>query len=79
MSNATNQTMQTPLATPVRPFTAYVRLQGFAAAITRTFNAWGRNSHDHTRVYRLNGHVLRDIRITRHDIGHGPAESFWRD
>ena len=78
MSNVNIQTMQTPLAIPVRPFTAYVRLQSFAAAITRTFIAWGRNTEDHTRLYRLNGHVLRDIGITRHDIGHGPAESFWR-
>jgi len=79
MSNVSTQTMQTPLATPARPFAPYVRLQGLAAAIARAFSAWRRDTVDHTRLYRLNGHVLRDIGITRHDIGHGPAESFWRD
>ena len=79
MSNVNIQTMQTPLATPARPFTAYVRLQGFAAAIARAFGAWHRDIVDYTRLYRVNDHVLRDIGITRRDIGHGPAESFWRD
>ncbi len=79
MSNVNIQTMQTPLAIPARPFAAYVRLQGFAAAIARAFGARRRDAVDHTRLYRLNGPVLRDIGITRHDIGHGPAESFWRD
>ncbi len=79
MSNVNIQTMQMPLATPARPFAVYDRLQGFAATIARTFGAWRRDTVDHTRLYRLNGHVLRDIGITRHDIGHGPAESFWRD
>ena len=79
MSNVNIQTMQTPLATPARPFAAFVKLQGFAAAIARTFSAWRKDTVDHTRLYRLNGHMRRDIGITRHDIGHGPAESFWRD
>ena len=79
MSNINIQTMQTPVATPVRPFAAYVMLQGLAATITWVFGAWHKNVVDHTRLYMLNDHVLRDIGITRHDIGHGPAESFWRD
>ena len=79
MSNVNIQTMQTPFATPTRPFTACVRLQGFAAAIARAFGAWHRDIVDHTRLYRLNDHVLREIGITRRDIGRGPAESFWRD
>lgn len=76
MSNVNIQTMQTTLATPARSFAAYNRLQDFAATITQAFGTWRK---DTTRLYRLNGHVLRDIGITRHDIGHGPAESFWRD
>ena len=79
MSNVNIQTIQKPLATPAHLFAAYVRIQGLASTITRAFGAWRRNAIDHTRLYRLNGHVLRDIGITRHDIGHGPAESFWRD
>ena len=79
MSNVNIQTMQTTLVTPVRSFTAYNRLQSLVAAIARTFSAWRRNTVDPTRLYRLNDHMLRDIGITRHDIGHGPAESFWRD
>ena len=79
MSNVNIQTMQKPLATPAYLFAAYVRLQGLAATIARAFGTWHRNAIDPTRLYRLNGHVLRDIGITRHDIGHGPAESFWRD
>ncbi len=73
MSNVNIQTMQSPLAAPAHLSAAYVKLQGFAATIARAFTV------DHTRLYSLNGHVLRDIGITRHDIGHGPAESFWRD
>ena len=79
MSNVNVQTMQTPLATAARSFAVYVRVQGLAATIARAFGAWRRNTVDHTRLYRLNDHVLRDIGITRQDIGHGPAESFWRD
>ena len=79
MSNVNIPTMQTPLATPAHPFVAYGRLQGFAAAIARAFGAWRRNAVDHTRLYRLNDHVLRDIGITRRDIGDGLAESIWRD
>ena len=73
MSNVNIQTMQKHLATPARLFAAYVRLQGLAATITRAFGAWDKNVVDHTRLYRLNDHVLRDIGITRHDFGHGPA------
>ncbi len=73
MSNVNIQTMQTPLGAPARPFAATIKLQGFALAIARAFTV------DHTRIYKLNDHVLRDIGITRHDIGGGPAESFWRD
>jgi uncharacterized protein YjiS (DUF1127 family) len=65
--------------TPARLFAAYDRLQSLATTISRAFDAWRKNVVDHTRLYRLNDHVLRDIGITRHDIGHGPAESFWRD
>ncbi len=79
MSNVSIQTMQTPLATPARPFAAYVRLQDFAATLTRAFGAWPKDTVDHTRLYRLNDHMRRDIGITRHDFGHGPAESFWKD
>ncbi len=79
MSNVNIQTMQTPLATPARSFAAYIRLQDFAATLTRAFGAWRKDTVDHTRLYRLNDHVLRDIGLTRHDIGHGPAGSFWRD
>ena len=79
MSNVNIQTMQTALAIPARSFAADNRLQGLVAAIARTFSAWRRNTVDPTRLYRLNDHVLRDIGLTRHDIGHGPAESFWRD
>lgn len=73
MSNVNIQTMQTPLAAPAHLFAATIKLQGFALSIARAFTV------DHTRIYRLNGHMLRDIGITRQDIGHGPAESFWRD
>ena len=79
MSNVNIQTMQTTFTTPARSFAAHNSLQGFAAAIARAFGAWRRNTVDHTRLYRLNDHMRRDIGITRHDIGHGPAESFWRD
>lgn len=79
MSNVNIQTMQTLFATPARPVAAYVRLQGFAAAIARAIGAWRGDAVDHTRLYRLNGHVLRDIGVSRADIGPGPAESFWRD
>ena len=79
MSNVNTQTMQKPFAIPVRPFAAYVKLQGFATAIAGAFSAWRKDTVDHTRLYRLNDHMRRDIGITRHDIGHGPAESFWRD
>ncbi len=79
MLNVNVQTMQKPFATPERLFAVYVRLQGLAATITRAFGAWHKNVADHTRLYRLNDHVLRDIGITRHDISHGSAESFWRD
>ncbi len=76
MSNVNIQTMQNPFAAPARSFAAYNRLQDFAATITQAFGAWRK---DTTRLYRLNDHMRRDIGITHHDIGHGPAESFWRD
>jgi len=49
------------------------------AIVVNAFGAWQERSVRQSRLYRLNGHVLRDIGITRHDIGHGPTESFWRD
>jgi hypothetical protein len=73
MSNVNIQIMQTPPAAPTGLFAATVKLQGFALTIARAFTV------DHTRIYSLNGHVLRDIGITRQDIGNGPAVSFWRD
>ncbi len=79
MPNVNIQTIQTPLAAPARLFAAYVKLQGFAVSIAQAFGAWRRGAVNHTRIYRLNGHMLRDIGITRQDIGQGPAESFWRD
>ncbi len=76
MPNVSTQTMQKPFAVPARLFAVYVRLQDFTTTLTQAFGAWRK---DTTRLYRLNDHVLRDIGITRHDIGHDPAESFWRD
>jgi len=79
MSNVNIQSMQTPLAAPAHLFTAYVKLQGIALTIAQAFGDWRGVAADHTRLYRLNDHVLRDIGLTRQDIGHGPAESLWRD
>ena len=48
------------------------------ALVSRVASNWQR-SPDVTRLYRLNHHVLRDIGLTRAEIGMGASESFWRD
>ena len=50
--------------------------------VTRVAAIWKysrKRSTDVTRLYRLNDHVLRDIGLTRGEIGTGAMESFWRD
>jgi len=51
------------------------------ALVSRVASAWQerrKRSTDLTRLYRLNDHVLRDIGLTRAEIGRGAMDSFWR-
>jgi uncharacterized protein YjiS (DUF1127 family) len=75
MSNATTETIRpTAVATLPNPATpARVR------RLVQAFAGWHRGAGDTLRLYRLNDHLLRDIGISRDELGRGPAESFWRD
>ncbi len=76
MSNATIQTLPSPIQAGFRTLAIFKTVTEFAAAAAKTI---GTRAGDPTRLYRLNDHVLKDIGVNRHHIGAGAMESFWRE
>ncbi len=72
-----------PLESPIvvtSPNSAVTNVvQRLAAALADLFATKKTGARGSTRLYYLNDHVMRDIGVSRADIGLGPAESFWRE
>ena len=79
MSNATIQTLQSPIQAGLRTMDIFKTITEFAAAAAKVIGTGTRHAGDPIRLYRLNDHVLKDIGISRHHIGAGAMESFWRE
>ncbi len=83
MSNATIQTLQSPLQAPIqaglRTLAIFKTVTEFAAAAAKAIGTDHGPAGDPTRLHRLNDHVLKDIGVSRHHIGAGAMESFWRE
>lgn len=54
------------------------RLAAFRSALSAAVNVWRKRSRNPLRLYQLNDHVLKDMGLSKAQIGHGPAESLWR-
>lgn len=79
MSNATIQTLQSPIQAGLRTLDLFKTVTEFAAAAAKAIGTRPGPAGDPTRLYRLNDHVLKDIGVSRHHIGTGAMESFWRE
>ncbi len=79
MSNATTQTLQSPIQTGFWTQAIFKTVTEFAAAAAKAIGTRPGSTGDPTRLYRLNDHVLKDIGVSRHHIGAGAMESFWRE
>lgn len=79
MSNAIIQTLQSPIQASLRTLAIFKTVTEFIAAAAKTIGTRSGDAGDPTRLYRLNDHVLKDIGVSRHSIGVGAMESFWRE
>ncbi len=79
MSSISIQTMHTPiLATSWHPAGTKAAFN-LAAAVAKAFHAWRERTGAPSRLYGLSDYALKDIGLSRTNIGQGPAESFWRE
>ena len=78
MSNATIQTLQSPIQAGLRTLDIFKTVTEFAAAAKAIGTGHG-PAGDPTRLHRLNDYVLKDIGVSHHHIGAGAMESFWRE
>ncbi|MCH8237727.1 MAG: hypothetical protein IIC06_06080 [Proteobacteria bacterium] len=79
MSNATIQTLPSPIQADIRTPAIFKTVTEFIAAAAKTIGTRPSHAGDPTRLHRLNDHVLKDIGVSRHHIGAGAMESFWRE
>ncbi len=79
MSNATIQTLPSPIQAGFRTLAIFKTVTEFVAAAAKTIGRRSGPAGDPTRLHRLNDHVLKDIGVSRHHIGAGAMESFWRE
>ena len=79
MSNATIQTLQSPIQAELRNLAIFKTITEFAATAAKAIGSRSGHAGDPTRLYRLNDHVLKDIGVSRHHIGSGAMDSFWRE
>ncbi len=79
MSSISIQTMHTPIPATSR-FQAgtKVAFNLVAATVAKAFHAWRERTGTPSRLYGLSDYALKDIGLSRSEIGQGPAESFWR-
>ncbi len=78
MSSISIQTMHTPIPATLLRHAGTKAAFDLAAAIAKAFHAWRQRPGAPSRLYGLNDYALKDIGLSRGDIGQGPAESFWR-
>ena len=79
MSSISIQTIHTPFpATSLRQAGTKAALN-LGAAVAKAFRAWRQRTGAPSRLYGLSDYALKDIGLSRTEIGQGPAESFWRE
>ena len=78
MSSISIQTIHSPIPATLLRQAGYKTAFNLAAAIAKAFHAWRQRSGAPSRLYGLNDYALKDIGLSRTEIGQGPAESFWR-
>ena len=78
MSSISIQTIHSPIPVPSRRQAGTKAAFNLAAAVAKALHAWRQRPGAPSRLYGLSDYVLKDIGLSRGEIGQGPAESFWR-
>ncbi len=78
MSSISIQTIHTPIPFTSRRQASDKAAFNLAAAVAKAFHAWRERTGAPSRLYGLSDYALKDIGLSRGEIGQGPAESFWR-
>ena len=78
MSSISIQTIHTPIPVTSRRQAGDKAAFNLAAAVAKAFHAWRERTGAPSRLYGLSDYALKDIGLSRTNIGQVPAESFWR-
>ncbi len=78
MSSISIQSIHTPIPATLLRHAGTKAAFNLAAAVAKAIHAWRQRTGAPSRLYGLNDYALKDIGVSRGEIGQGPAESFWR-